>query len=106
MPSRLRNKATTAHPFLTPGMTGAPATTLTDAPTTGIGRGRTAQTKVPLQFLSLPRDRGDDVIGTVSAASLVKYVNLICSTEFSEPGFVARNPEWAYNMGAQILGTE
>jgi hypothetical protein len=116
MPSRTRNKTTPAHPLVTTAMP-FPAG---EAPTTTtIARGRTATAArgatgraaqfgsvKALQFLSLPRNNANQVLGTLKASSLVNYVNLICTIESAQPGFIAQNPEWAYTVGAQMFGTE
>lgn len=87
---------------------------VTTAVTNASGRGRGAQRTgnarpgqpATLQFLSLPRENANQVIGTVKASTLANFVNMICTVESAHPGFIAENPAWAYTIGSKMFATE
>jgi hypothetical protein len=56
------------------------------------------------QLLATPRQNVTISSGPITAALLTDYVNTICDTELSQPGFIANNPVWAYNLGVRMFG--
>ena len=39
-----------------------------------------------------------------TAGELATFVNTICAVEEKQPGIVAKDPLWAYNLGVQMFG--
>ena len=40
----------------------------------------------------------------LTAGELATFVNTICAVEEKQPGIVAKDPLWAYNLGVQMFG--
>src|SRR5947209_8620609 len=54
------------------------------------------------QYLSLDRTDANHVIAKdLTAGELATFVNTICAVEEKQPGIVAKDPLWAYNLGVQ-----
>ena len=112
MPSRARNKTVpsghtgfnpTTNIQLPAGVTMPPGTSVRSK---AASRAGTFKGNASLQFLSLPRANANAAIGTVTGATLANYVNVICALESAQPGFIAQNAQWTYQLGAQMFGTE
>ena len=57
------------------------------------------------QYLSLDRTDANHVIAKdLTAGELATFVNTICAVEEKQPGIVAKDPLWAYNLGVQMFG--
>ena len=92
---------------VTPTVHGTAGTTRTRT------RGRTrstaatsvANTARGKQYLSLDRTDANHVIAKdLTAGELATFVNTICAVEEKQPGIVAKDPLWAYNLGVQMFG--
>src|SRR5205823_4352963 len=57
------------------------------------------------QYLALDRTDANHVIAKdLTAGELATFVNTICAVEEKQPGIVAKDPLWAYNLGVQMFG--
>jgi hypothetical protein len=66
------------------------------------GQRNTATSK---QYLSLERSTANQVIAKeLTAGELAMFLNTIASVEEKQPGIVAKDPLWAYNLGVQMFG--
>jgi hypothetical protein len=103
MPRATSHRSTTttagAGVSLTPPMTmtGGTARTARPAKKGNAGTGK--------QYLSLERTTANQVIAKdLTAGQLATWVNTICAVEEKQPGIVAKDPLWAYNLGVQMFG--